>query len=81
MNNRHEEIIEQKQLYIEMDAEIAAVYNNSKAVSTNQGSSFNLMKASAKRRRSKKQIEEEKKQEELHKREVDQKLAEFDSMK
>ncbi len=61
-----------------MDPEIAEIYTNSKAISTNQGSSHNLMKASAKRRRSKKQIEEEKKQEELRKREVEQKLAEYD---
>ena len=63
-------------MYIEMDPEIAAIYEKSKAVSTNQGSSFNLMKASAKRRRSKKQIEEEAKQEELRKAEIDKKLAE-----
>ena len=80
VNGRHEEVADKKQLYIEMDPEIAAIYNNSKAVSTNQGSSFNLMKASAKRRRSKKQIEEEKKQEELHKLDVERKMAEFDSM-
>ena len=54
VDNRHEEIAESKQLYIEMDPEIAEIYNRSKAVSTSQGSSFNLMKASAKRRRSKK---------------------------
>ena len=57
---------DKRQLYIEMDPEIAEIYNESKAVSTSQGSSFNLMKASAKRRRSKKQIEEEKRQEEAH---------------
>ena len=60
VDNRHEEVADKKQLYIEMDPEIAEIYNNSKAVSTNQGSSHNLMKASAKRRRSKKQIQEEK---------------------
>ena len=76
VDERHEEIIEKRDLYIEMDPEIAAIYNKSKAVSTNQGSSFNLMKASAKRRRSKKQIEEEAKQEALQKAEIDKKLAE-----
>ena len=80
VDTRHEEVAEKRELFIEMDAEIAAVYNNSKAVSTNQGSSFNLMKASAKRRRSKKQIEEEKKQEELRQAEVDAKLQQFDDM-
>ena len=81
VDSRHEEIAEQKQLYIEMDPEIASIYNQSKAVSTSQGSSFNLMKASAKRRRSKKQIEEEKKQEALRQAEIEQKLADYDRMK
>ena len=60
VNERHEEIADKQQLYIEMDPEIAEIYNNCKAISTQQGSSHNLMKASARRRRSKKQIEEEK---------------------
>jgi len=64
-----------------MDPEIAEIYNKSKAVSTSQGSSFNLMKASAKRRRSKKQIEEEKKQEELRKAEVERMCQEHADMK
>ena len=63
-----------------MDAEIADIYNKSKAVSTSQGSSFNLMKQSSKRRRSKKQIEEEKRQEELRRLDVEQKLQQFDAM-
>ena len=67
VDERHEEVADSKQLYIEMDAEIAEIYNKSKAVSTSQGSSFNLMKASAKRRRSKKQIAEEKAQDALRK--------------
>ena len=80
VDHRHEEIVESKELYIEMDAEIADIYNKSKAVSTSQGSSFNLMKQSSKRRRSKKQIEEEKKQEELRRLDVEQKLQQFDAM-
>ena len=70
VDKRHEEVAVDKELYIEMDPEIANVYNKSKAVSTVQGSSYNLMKVSAKRRRSKKQIEEEKKQEEVHQAEI-----------
>ena len=35
VDQRHEELVEKKQLYIEMDPEVAEVYNNSKAVSTN----------------------------------------------
>ena len=63
-----------------MDPEIAEIYKKSKAVSTSQGSSYNLMKASAKRRRSKKQIEEEKKQEELRKADVENKLQQYEEM-
>ena len=63
-----------------MDPEIAEIYEKSKAVSTSQGSSYNLMKACSKRRRSKKQIEEEKKQEELRQADVAQKLAQFNEM-
>jgi len=80
VNERHEEIADKKQLFIEMDPEIAEIYNNSKAVSTQQGSSFNLMKASAKRRRSKRQIEEEKKEEERLQGEIAEKLAKYEEM-
>ena len=80
VDKRHHEIAEKRKLYIELDPEVAAIFNKSQAVSTSQGSSFNLMKASAKRRRSKKQIEEEKLQEELHQREVERKMQAFDEM-
>jgi len=56
------------------------VFNSSKAVSTSQGSSFNLLKASAKRRRSKKLIEEEKLQEELKQAQIQEKLEKYDKM-
>jgi hypothetical protein len=49
-------------------------------VSTQQGSSFNLMKASAKRRRSKKQIEKEKQDEEARVRDINAKLANYEQM-
>ena len=71
---------EKQQLYIELDPEIAAVFNQSKAVSASHGTSVNLMKATAKRRRSKKQIAEEKEEEERRQREIDQKLARFEEM-
>ena len=77
---RHETVAEEKQLYIEMDAEVAEVYNNSKAVSTNHGSSFNLMKASSKRRRSKKQIEEEKAEEAMRILNFETKMRKLDEM-
>ena len=80
VDRRHEEVADKKQLYIELDPEIAAVFNSSKAVSTSQGSSFNLLKASAKRRRSKKLIEEEKLQEELKQAQIQEKLEKYDKM-
>ena len=49
-------------------------------MSTQQGSSFNLMKASAKRRRSKKQIEKEKQDEEAWVRGINAKLANYEQM-
>ena len=49
-------------------------------MSTAAGSSFNLMKASAKRRRTKKQIEEEKKQEEAREPEIAEKMARNEQM-
>ena len=64
VDKRHNKVAEQKQMFIELDPEIAEMFNQSSAVSTSHGSSFNLMKASAKRRRSKKQIEKEKLEEE-----------------
>ena len=49
-------------------------------MSTQQGSSFNLMKASAKRRRSKKQIEKEKQDEEARVRDINTRLANYEQM-
>ena len=80
MDRRHLEIAESKQLYIELDPEVAEVFNQSKAVSTSQGSSYNLMKASAKRRRSKKQIQEEALQEEMQQQEIRRKIARIEEM-
>jgi hypothetical protein len=80
VDRRHLEIAEQKQLYIELDPEVAEIFNQSKAVSTSQGSSYNLMKASAKRRRSKKQIQEEALQEETQQQEIRRKIARIEEM-
>jgi len=65
VDNRHESVVDKRDMNIVMDPEIAAIYKESKAVSTNQGASYNLLKASSKRRRTKAEIEEEAKQEEL----------------
>ena len=80
VDRRHNQIAEKRQLYIELDPEIAQVFNDSNAVSTQQGSSYNLMKASAKRRRSKKQIEKEQLEEERRNALIDEKIARFDEM-
>ncbi len=61
---RHQGVIEEGEQYIELDAEVAEAFRNSRAVSTNQGNSYNLMKAASKRRHTKAQILEEKKQKE-----------------
>lgn len=53
VNERHDGIIEDNEMYIELDAEVAEAFRNSKAISTNQGNSHNLMKVGAKRRRTK----------------------------
>ena len=37
VDKRHQEIAEQKQLYIELDPEVAKAFHESKAVSTSQG--------------------------------------------
>ena len=49
-------------------------------MSTQEGSWFKLMKASAKRRRSKKQIEKEKQDEEARVRDINAKLANYEQM-
>ena len=80
VKRRHQEIAEQRQMYIELDEEVAQAFQQSQAVSTSNGQSYNLMTSSAKRRRSKKQIEEEKKQEERQQAEIARKIARFDEM-
>ena len=47
----------------------------------NKGTSYNLMKASAKRRRGKEQIKTEKLEEELRKRDIVKKMAAYDALK
>ena len=44
-------------MFIELDAQVAEAFRNSRAVSTNQGNSYNLMKAGAKRRRTKAELQ------------------------
>ena len=61
---------------IELDPEIAAIYQRSTAVSTLYGNSHNLMKIGSKRRRTRKEIKEEKLKEEVKQAEIAVKLRE-----
>ena len=77
---RHAGVVEKRDLTILMDPQIAAVYRESKAVSTNQGASYNLLKASSKRRRTKAQIEEEKREEQVRQADINSKMQRFSDM-
>ena len=67
-------------MYVELDPEIAKVFQQSKAVSTNNGRSYHMMKSSAKPRRTKQEIEEAKLLEEAKKLEVELKMKRYDEM-
>ena len=77
MDARHQKVAEEKNLNIEMDPEIAKIYQASTAVSVSKGTSHNMMKATAKRRRGKAQIEEEKREQARRLQETEDKLARF----
>ena len=65
---------------IEMDPEIAAIYQKSKAISTSNGKMYQLFKESAKPRRTKAEIKEAKLQEAAEKLEIEQKLKRYEEM-
>ena len=71
---------EKEDMYVELDPEIAKVFQQSKAVSTNNGRSYHMMKSSAKPRRTKQEIEEAKLLEEAKKLEVELKMKRYDEM-
>lgn len=77
---RHQEVKEEGNKFIELDAEMAELFKASKAVSTSNGTAYHLFKASAKRRRTKLEIEEDKLREEAQKFEVELKLKKFAEM-
>ena len=56
MDKRHEDIKVKDEMYVELDPEIAKIFQASKAVSTSNGRSYHMMKASAKPRRTKEEI-------------------------
>ena len=67
-------------MYVELDPEIAKVFHASKAVSTSNGRSYHMMKATAKPRRTKEEIRIAKELEEAQKLEVELKLKRYDEM-
>ena len=77
---RHQEVKEEGNKFIELDAEMAELFKASKAVSTSNGTAYHLFKASAKRRRTKLEFEEDKLREEAKKLDVELKLKKFAEM-
>ena len=80
VDTRHEEVKVEGNKYIELDPEIYALFKESKAISTNNGSAFHLFKSMAKRRRTKLEIEEDKRQEAAKKLDIETKLDRFAEM-
>ena len=79
VNIRHE-LVRQTEDQIQMDPEIAAIFNSSNAIAVNKGVSNNLMKAGSKRRRTKTEIEREKLEGELKRREIEESMQQFGQM-
>ena len=71
VNARHEKVKDEGDLYIELDPEIAEIYRNCRAVSTTNGKSYQMMKASAKPRRTKAEIQDAKLKEAAKKLEIE----------
>ena len=74
VNERHEKVKVDGEQYIELDPEIAKIFFASKAVSTSNGRSYQLLKPSAKPRRTKAEIAEAKLKEAEEKLEIERKL-------
>lgn len=60
VEERHAKLIDDRDMTVEMDKEMYEIFAANKAVSTSNGNSHNMLKASSKRRRTKAQIKEEK---------------------
>ena len=78
---RHEKVKDKEELYVELDPEIAKVFRASNAVSTSNGRSYHMMKATAKPRRTKEEIKRDKELEEARKLEIELKLERYEEMK
>ena len=80
VNARNEKILNEQDLLIEMDPELAGIFRQSTSMSLTKGTASHLMKMSSKRRRPRKQIQEEKRQEKIQKLEVERKIQQYDQL-
>ena len=80
VNQRHEKVKDEGKQYIELDPEIAKVYQQSKAISTSNGKTYQLLKSSAKPRRTKAEIAEAKLREAEKQMEIEMKLKKLEEM-
>ena len=78
---RHEQLAEKRDLNIEIDPELLQVFNASKAISTQKGSSAGLLKIGSKRRRTKAELEELKEEERLRGEAVDRQAQQIAALK
>ena len=77
-DERHANAADERNLNVEMDPEVAQVFRNSTAVSTANGSSFQMMKMTAVRRRGKQEILDAKAAEARKQAEIEAKLAKYE---
>ena len=80
VNERHKKVLDDREMGIEMDQELYAIFMANKAVSTSNGNSYNLLKSCSKRRRGKEQIKAEKLEVEQKMLDTAKKLADYEAM-
>ena len=80
VNERHEKVKDDGKQYIELDPEVARVYQQSQAISTSNGKTYQLMKPSAKPRRTKAEIAEAKLKEAEKQMEIEMRLKRLEEM-
>ena len=80
VDERHKKVLDDREMGIEMDPEVYAIFAANKAVSTSNGNSYNMLKSCAKRRRGKEQIKAEKLEAEQKMADTAKKLADYELM-
>ena len=80
VNERHKKVLDDREMSIEMDQDIYAIFMANKAVSTSNGNSYNLLKSCSKRRRGKEQIKAEKLEAQQKMLDTAKKLADYEVM-